>query len=347
MRNLLLLAMNTLKVTFRKKSSIIIFFVLPIASVLLSTVMYSNMDGKITVGINNKAASSKLAEDMLEAMKTQGKYNIVFMEESEINTAVAEGKVECAVSIPSDFEEKIYSGKLDKLKITSIKGMDATAWIQNYLNYYMKNLLDLSKAADGNKDTFNKLYEGYQKQSLKVEVNALKDQASDKSATLQSIGFLIMFMLIGATNTSGFILKEKTERTYFRIFSTPVNNKIYIGANILANMIIVMLQAAVVVVASKYMFKLNTGISDIQLFLILVLFGLVSVSFGILWYPYGRLCKKFLPEWKLSNFNNNAFLYVVRLLLANGFHAKLHAEDRKFFTSEVGFRSYIKASTRK
>jgi ABC-2 type transport system permease protein len=288
MRNLLLLAMNTLKVTFRKKFNIVIFFVLPIAALLLSIVMYSNSGGKITIGINNKAPESKLAQDMIDSIKRQGKYEIVFVEEEKINTAVAEGQVECLISIPKDFEESIYKGKIEKINITSIKGMDATAWIQNYVNHYIKNLMDLSKASEGNRDTFKKLYEGYQKQNLKVEVAMVKDERVGKMATIQSIGFLIMFMLIGSTNTAGFILKEKSERTYFRIFSTPVNNKIYIGGNILANMIIVTIQAAIVVLASKYMFNLNTGVTDIQLFTILVLFGLISVSFGILLVGFSK-----------------------------------------------------------
>lgn len=288
MRNLFLLAANTLKITFRKKGNIIIFFILPIASVLLSTVIYANAKQQITVGICNKAPSSLLAQDMIEAIQSQDKYNIKLIEEADINTMVADGTVACAITIPDNFDEEIYKMSFKKLNITSVRGIDATGWIQSYLNYYIKNLMDMSKAAEGNKDTFNNIYDGYKKQTLKVDVNLLKDESRDKSATMQSIGFIIMFMLIGATNTSGFILKEKRERTYFRIFSSPVNSRIYIGANILANMIIVIIQAIIIVLAIKHIFKLNTGLTDLQLLIILITFGLVTVSFGILLVAFSK-----------------------------------------------------------
>lgn len=288
MRNLLLIAINTLKITFRKKGNIIIFFILPVASVLFSTVMYANVKQQITVGICNKAPESLLAKDLIEDIKNQDKYNVKLIEEVDINAMVAEGTVACAITIPDNFDEEIYKTSFEKLDITSIRGIDATGWIQNYLNYYLKNLMDMSRAAEGNRDTFNKLYEGYKEQYLKVEVSMLKDESRDKSATLQSIGFLIMFMLIGATNTSGFILKEKREKTYFRIFSSPVNSRIYIGANILANMVIVIIQATIVVLSSKHVFKLNTGLTDLQLLIILIAFGLVTVSFGILLVAFSK-----------------------------------------------------------
>jgi len=282
MRNLFLLTLNTLKITFRKKSSIIVYLILPVIIVIFVMSAYSSMDPKIKVGINNKASNGVISEDFVDALNLQDKFKIQKVKEGDINNFVAEGKVDCVITLPTNFDEAVLNGTIGNIQITSIKGQEATAWVQNYVNYYVKSMIMLGKASGKDRATFNKLYEGFKVQTLIVHKNIVKDESMDKLKTVQSIGFLIMLMLQGATTTSGLILKEKKEKTYFRIFTTPVSSRIYIGANILANMCIMVAQSILVIFASKYILKLTTGVPDLQLLAILVLFGLVCVTLGIL-----------------------------------------------------------------
>ncbi len=282
MRNLFLLALNTLKITFRKKSNIIVYLILPVLIVIFVMYAYSSMDSKLRVGLNNKATNGKIAKDFVAALNREDKFKIQEVEEGNINNLVAEGQVDCVITIPANFDESVYNTQISKIQITAIKGQEATAWVQNYVNYYVKSLIMIGKASGGDRQTFNKLYEGFKVQTITVQKNIVKDDSLDKLKTVQSIGFLIMFMLQGATTTSGLILKEKRERTYFRIFSAPVNSRIYIGANILANMCIIVVQSILVIFVSKYILKLTTGVPDLQLLLVLVIFGFVCVTLGIL-----------------------------------------------------------------
>ncbi|MBU3218232.1 ABC transporter permease [Clostridium estertheticum] len=292
MRNLFLLTFNTLKITFRKKSSIIVYLILPVIIVIFVMSAYSSMDPKIKVGINNKAQNGVISKDFIAALNMQDKFKIQEINESDINNFVAEGKVDCVITIPSNFDEDVSNGTMGKIQITSIKGEDATAWVQNYVNYYVKSIIMIGKASGKDKSTFNKLYEGFKVQTLAVHKNIVKDESRDKLKTVQSIGFLIMLMLQGATTTSGLILKDKKEKTYFRIFTTPVSSRIYIGANILANMCIMVAQSVLVIFASKYILKLTTGVPDLQLLIILVLFGLVCVTLGILVVAFSTTTKQ-------------------------------------------------------
>jgi len=282
MRNLFLLAFNTLKIIFRKKSNIIVYLILPVVSVIFIMSAYSSMDPKLKVGINNKATNGVIAKDFVAALIRQDKFKIQEVKEEEINNLVAEGKVDCVITIPTNFDESVQNGAISKIQITAIKGQEATAWVQHYVNYYVKSLMMIGKASGRDKVVFNKLYEGFKVQALTVHENVVQGETLDKLKTVQSIGFLIMFMLQGSTATSGLILKEKKEKTYFRIFSTPVNSRMYIGANILANMCIIVAQSILVVFSSKYILKLTTGVPDLQLLAILVIFGFVCVTLGIL-----------------------------------------------------------------
>jgi len=282
MRNLFLLALNTLKITFRKKSNIIVYLILPVVIVIFVMSIYSSVDTKLKVGVNNKDSNGIIAKDFVAALNRQDKFKIQSVKEAEINNLVAEGKVDCVITVPLDFDKSVHNGAISKIQITAIKGQEATAWVQNYVNYYVKSLVMLGKASGGDIQTFDKLYEGFKVQTLTVHKNIVKDESLDKVETVQSIGFLIMFMLQGATTTSGLILKEKKEKTYFRIFSSPVNSRIYIGANILANMCIIIAQSILVIFSSRYILKLTTGVPDLQLFAIFVIFGFVCVTLGIL-----------------------------------------------------------------
>lgn len=282
MRNLFLLTLNTLKITFRKKSAIIVYLILPVVIVIFVMTAYSSMDSKLRVGINNENKSGVIAKEFVSALKSQDKFKIQEVNVDEINNLVADGKVDCVITLPAGFDDSVYKSEISKVQITSIKGQEATAFVQNYVNYYVKSLAMIGRASGGDKGTFNKLYDGFKVQTLTVHKNVVKDESLDKLKTVQSIGFLIMLMLQGATTTSGLILKEKKEKTYYRIFTSPVNTKIYIGANILANMCIMVAQSILVIFASKYILKLTTGVPDFQLLGILTLFGLVSVTLGIL-----------------------------------------------------------------
>lgn len=286
MRNLLLLTLNTLKITFRKKTNIIVYLFLPVAVILFTMVMYSSGNSVLNIGVCNKSPENILAKDLVESIKSQKKYKVEIIKESEIKDKIASKELDCAISIPENFDEEILKHDFQKLTISSIKGADATGFIQNYLNYYVKNLMSLSLASNGDKDTFNKLYEGFKNSNLKVNAIELKDTSSEKSVSFYSIGIIIMFMMQGATLVSGFILKEKKQRTYLRIFSTPVNTRIYIGANILAGMCIMFLQSVIVVFASKYLFNLDSGVPEIYLILILCILGFACVTLGILFVAF-------------------------------------------------------------
>ena len=282
MRNLFLLARNTLKITFRKRFNIFVYLILPVLVVLFVMKMYSTGSATLNIGICNKDVNGSLATDFIQTIKDQDLYKVILVEEKDINSYVADGKVDCVVTIPKDFDESIYNNTIGKLDISAIKGIEATGFIQNYIDSYLNNLLQFSKAANGNKEGFDKLYAGFKNSELKINTSLVKDKSKEKQAVVQSIGFLIMFMLQASSTTSGLILKEKKERTYYRIFSTPVSSKIYIGANILANMVIVTVQSLLVIYASKHLFNLTTGVPDIQLLAILFVFGLVCVTLGIL-----------------------------------------------------------------
>lgn len=91
------------------------------------------------------------------------------------------------------------------------------------------------------------MYAGYQKNLFKVKSETLTDTSKNKDMTNQTMGYLIMFMLFSAANLSGYILKKKRNRTYFRLLTTPIDGKKFILSNVGVNMMILTIQILITI----------------------------------------------------------------------------------------------------
>lgn len=288
MRNAMLIAKNVLRSVFKKKSSFIVYLVIPVLCILLSLALYSSSgSGTSTVGIEDND-KSVLSEDMVKTMNISDKFKIRSIDEKDVKNSIISEKVDCVLVIPKGFENVIRNGNAEKLELISIKGESVTAWIKNYTNYYVENLMDISKASEGNKDIFDRIYDGQKKGKATVSVQSVSDKHCGKATTQQGMGLFIMFVLLGSTMTANFVLKEKEERTYYRIFCAPVKSSIYIFGNLIANIAIICIQVIAVIFFQRYALHIDTNLPDIELFIILMDFGLVSVAFGMLIVAFSK-----------------------------------------------------------
>lgn len=288
MKNLIWLAMNNLKVTFGKKKSVISYFLLPVVFILIPMILYSNVgNGSIKVGVIDKDKSA-LSSDFAKAIGKQDSLKLTSINSENPKGDIAAGKVDCVITIPQGFEESVYNNSLKNPEILSLKGESSTAWINNYSNIYLRNLLDIWKASKGDKQVFNKMYDGLKENSLSFKSTTVQDTARGKGMTSQSIGFLIMFMMVGAGSFTEIILKEKKNRTYFRICSAPVSSKIYIFSNVISSFVIVAIQSLITLLAMTKIFKIQTYVPFWQMYVILLCFGFVAIGLGLLLVAFSK-----------------------------------------------------------
>lgn len=292
MRNVFLIAQNTFKIIFKKKSNVIVYIVLPIVLVIVFMGMQgSTSSSKVSMGIINKD-NTKISGDMINYLKSTEKFKFVSLDENDLEESVANGDVQFAVIVPKNMKEKVINNEIDKIEIISIKGQDATVWIENYIDMYMKNIMDISKSSNGQEEIFDKMYEGYSKQGLILKSEFVTDStkyiSKGQGTTQSTMGLFILVMLIGASTTSSLILKEKRERTYQRICSSPVSSKQYMMGNVIVNLFIVFIQVSIVLFLAAVVLKYNTHIKTTQLLIILMSFGTVAVSIGLLIVVFSR-----------------------------------------------------------
>jgi ABC-2 type transport system permease protein len=281
LRNAWLLTLNTLKVILRKKGNIIVFFLLPIIGMLVSIAAYDHAESSVRIGVIDNDHSA-LSGDFVQSLSQQETMKVTALTVGEKESQISSGKVDCVLVIPVGFADGIYNSNYKQVEIFSIKGAAVTAWIQNYANIYFRNLQDIGVASGGSKKTFENIYNNLQQDKLTLQVKKVQDQTHNKEMTTSMVGFLIMFMLMGAGNTAEMMLREKKNRTYYRICSAPVSAKTYIFGNVLANLILITLQISLALFFMIKVFKIQTYIPVAELFIILVLFGLVAIGLGVL-----------------------------------------------------------------
>lgn len=281
MRNMLLLTRNTLKLMLRKKSNIILMLLSILVPLIFLSFSFADNSSQLRIGIVNKD-NSAISWDLINSLKKSDKFKIVLLNGSNVNDKVIKGDVDCAIFVPEGYGDSIISDKVQNLQIVSIKGEDATALIKSYINIYTMNLIDISKAAYGNKYTFNKIYSDYKNLSLNLKTVLLKDKSHSNIATMRSLGFFIVFLMMSTGNIAELMLQEKRDKTFYRVCAAPVKPKTYIFSNFIVNTLVMIFQIAVILLLLTWFLKLNLSISLFQMFIVLLCFGIVSIGLGMM-----------------------------------------------------------------
>ncbi|MBI9107567.1 MAG: ABC transporter permease [Spirochaetales bacterium] len=282
MSKILYLACNNLRLIFRKKSNIIVYIILPVVMIsALMTITSSNSASAIFMGVVDRD-HGRISQDMISFLERTGKFEITELAEESFEEAVSSGRVDFAFIIPQNFGQQIRKGRPEKLKIVSIKGGAATVFIEEYAAMYTENLLDIYSLSEGDAEIFNRLYSNQINGKAKLISSYVSDNELNKEAAQMSWGLFIILIMISCSTTATLVLKEKRERTYYRIISAPVSYREYIMANVLVNFLISIVQIISALLIIGMIVTFDSGIASWQIFIILSSFSTAAVAVGML-----------------------------------------------------------------
>lgn len=276
------LTLNILKVNFRKFGAIITFFLLPVCGILLSFLVYGH-SGSVSLKIGMiDGDQSVLSRDLVRSLGNGDQFKIIPVTQEVMANKLSAGELDCVVIIPSNFGASIYREPVKPIILVSVKGAATTVWIKNDIQTLVRNLQDIRAAAGGSQEAFKRIYERYQSTPHLLKAVQVRNRTANQGMTTQIIGFFIMFMMISVGNTSELILREKRWRIYYRICAAPISTRKYLLANVLANLVIIMIQTLLTLLLMTKVFGIDTYAPFVQVFAILTLFGLVAISAGLL-----------------------------------------------------------------
>jgi ABC-2 type transport system permease protein len=282
MKDIFWLMKKILKVTFSKKRNIVIYFGVPLIGIFISFLVYGNPTSQVLkVGVVNQDRQAIANDTILFLAKLQN-VHVEKINNSTVNEKVSNGALDCVIILNKGFSEGIVSGKPGNIQIVAIKGEEVTGFVKSYLYQYLDNIILISKASAGDNNKFEKMYRNYQQDHFKLSTKSLKDTSKSKRMTYQTIGFLLMIMLMSAGNFSEIIIKEKENRTYFRLLSSPINARTYVLSNIAVSLLVMIAQILCTLFFVTAIFHIDMNVSFWQMTAVLVLFAVVAVGLSLM-----------------------------------------------------------------
>ena len=281
MKDILWLIQKTLSVLLKNKKGLLIIIGLPIIGSLISFSIYGNVgQGTLNIGVVNKE-NQYIANDTVKFLEGLNHVKVSKIKESEVEDKLTSKKLDGVITLNKGFSQSVRDGKPSHIEVASIKGDQVTGFVKSYLYNYIDNIVAISKVAQNDQSTFDNMYAGYQKSLFKVKAETLQDTSKNKDMTNQTVGYLIMFMLFSAVNLSELILKEKENRTYFRLLSTPIDGKKFILSNVAVNMIVLVVQIVVAVLFMTNVFHTNINMPFMVMIGVLMIFALVAIGMSL------------------------------------------------------------------
>jgi len=291
MKDILWLMRKTLLGTLRKKSSWLVYIGLPLAGILISLMMYGNANsGTLRIGIVNEDGNQAIAADAIAFIESLNKVEVELTDEASLRKDIAAANLDSGVILGSGFSESVRAGRADaeKVGIVSAKGAQVTAYVRSMLENYIGNAAAIGQTTKGDPAAFDKLYAEYRARNFKLTAETIEDRTNVKGMTYQSIGFLVAFMLFSSVNLTELILREKENRTFYRLLSSPLSARSYVLANVAVNLSILLLQIVATVFLMKYAFGIDSGIPFVQFVAILLLFGLAAVGLSLMIVSFAK-----------------------------------------------------------
>ncbi|MNB71178.1 ABC-2 family transporter protein [compost metagenome] len=295
MSNIWTIAKFELQRQFRSRGMVINQFLLPIILIFLLGTALSGVVGQgkdITIdpvhvaivdAAGSKAAQSQLVAELLKAPEAA---KVIIPEtvktRSEAEEAVRAGKYGYAVVVPAGFDQQVKSGKDAKLEY--ILGKDRTdnmvagTVFDNFLsqiNYSQAAALTLgpaaavpASAADGGAES--------------AVVGKLNDKGRSYTASqYYAASMLIMFLLTCGQTMISSLYSEKDNHTLFRLNSMPLKGSELFMGKMLGMGLISVVQSAVIIIATHFLFGVYWGNRPLALALVCLLVILISLMLSV------------------------------------------------------------------
>ncbi len=206
---------------------------------------------------------------------------VISLKENEIKENLINDKIEYAIKIPRGFTLDLISEKDVAIKSYGIKDYNAFIPVKLYINSFLSNAKAGAKISNGDIKRFEEGIQYYSEGLLRSSYKSVIGASKKLDKLLQSLGFIVMFMMYLAINAASSITEDKKLKTYERILIAPISIKRYAIENILSFFAVVWFQIIMLFIILKFIFKMDYGNSFVDLVIFTIIYSIVSVSLGM------------------------------------------------------------------
>ncbi len=282
MGKVMLITINIFKRMLKKPSAFMLYILLPIVTSIGMFILFS-LDGndKMNIAVVD-LDNTVLSRSVIKSIENTNGFNIIDTPQELLEKHIADRYFSFGYVIPKGFEKTILSGSNPNIDVVSIDINTGTSWIKEITNFHIDNLKAVAKASGYQKREMFAMLDSIQKGAVSINAVYVNDESKVKSATVRTFGNYMIFLMITTFLIAFKILEEKRSGTFARIGMSPVHPKSYTFANILANLIVVMVQVGLVMLALKFLLGIEFFASPLIIYLVLIIFALCGISLGVL-----------------------------------------------------------------
>jgi ABC-2 type transport system permease protein len=221
---------------------------------------------------------TKFTADLIRNLKT--KAEIRHVKEKEITNDLKTLKVDYVVVIEKEFTANFIHGKDEGITSYSVKESNFSKPVSAFLEQWLNHAKLVAKAVGHNPDSFYQEFTNYdQHGAIQLEHKLAVNEGAERTRSV--LGYLIISMLYTSLVVGLFIIMNKNNHTLYRTLAAPVKIRTYMLQITGSFLFVSFIQISFVLLILKWVYKLYLGSAGLSIFVLLLLFSLVSVSFGV------------------------------------------------------------------
>ncbi|WP_339208786.1 ABC transporter permease [Paenibacillus sp. FSL K6-3182] len=280
------IAAHLVRRTMGSRRGLIMNVLVPAIILSIMAGLFASTNRDKAIIIVNNADSGILGEYLASSLQKEPLYEIhsePAMNEQQLKDRVLEGKADAAIYIPSDFSAKMMEGDSSTAQLYR---MNTQLWNASLAATLETEAQKLSSSAA--------LIRGTDPESpvdLSKLTALLEAQASPKAVLVNTemelgkivsdptmIGLILMFVMLLVSQSIGFIMEDREQRTMARMYTAPLRSLDIAFGNFLGSMLVGTIQLVIVLGLTYFVFDYSPGISFGWMLLVLEFFLLAIVG---------------------------------------------------------------------
>jgi ABC-2 type transport system permease protein len=319
------ITVKDLKVFFRDRGALFMLFLLPFVFILVLSVAGQNIEfgssakTLLPLPVVNADPQGEATQSFLATLEDTGAVEIVPGEAAYVQDKLNQGNLEYALFVPADFSSNLVSGGQVTLQIklhpnyneanamTVERAITRAAREFLMVSYLDQGLQQMAAMQAANPDAAS----AFSPERILRQVEIQKEQAAQRPliTTLETtpvktnqeqdavdmpefgqvivLGMAVLFVFLSAQNTAMSIFQEKRVGSFRRLLAAPVSKASLLGGKMLGNLILSMVQIAVIFFTGGLVIQLlgvqplNFSAAPLGLFVTALATALCATSLGI------------------------------------------------------------------
>ncbi|WP_244966876.1 ABC transporter permease [Listeria grandensis] len=273
---------HNLKSLTQSKAKLLMIIGLPILSILIYFLSYGaqSTTAGLKIGLVNEDPGAYTTQ-MVTWMKADNK-EAQSVSLSDGNKKLTSGSLDALVIFEKGSEKSIEALDPQHITVKSIQGDTVNKTVKATVNASLTNMMTMMKASQNGGQDFSKYASTFDQSKISVTQKTTSTQQDViLMMSMQILGFLCMMLLYAAGNLGELILQEKEDGTFYRLMSTPLSSKVYLFGNALFSLAVVVTEILICLVAMRFAFGIDPGVSYFALFGILFIFAIMAVLLSL------------------------------------------------------------------